>query len=188
MSSTPPDTRTISACGSLSRRTGRPLAGIYLIAVLGLLALGSCKPIFSNAESQLKGMWVRADHSSSYLWSKSLAFSVFYFDGKGNVSFELRKLWHRGWDAKEIDCFATSGSYKITDSLLEIDTSRFHERAEFQITGDELFLIQPGGTGRKSRFVKTKDYPWVIYKDTTRFVHDGKVDVSFFQGYMDSTP
>lgn len=162
----------------------RSLAAVALAAAMtGCNPLGFLFP--KSPEAQLKGMWLLAEISKSYLWYRSLSFTVYYFDGQGNVSVECQKLWSQGWDTNELDCFKTSGGYSVKDDVLTIDTSVVSGRYRFRRVGDVLWVGELSDKEPTTRFVMIRDYPWVIYRDTCRFIRsNGTVDESFFKGYL----
>jgi hypothetical protein len=154
------------------------------------VVLAGCNPLGfllpKSPEAQLKGMWLLAEKSHSYLWYRSLSFTVYYFDGKGNVSAERQKLWSHGWDANEYDeCFKASGGYSVKGDVLTIDIPDMEARYRFKRVGDRLLIGELNDKEPTTRYILIRDYPWVTYRDTSRFIRDnGTIDESFFKGYL----
>jgi|GEM_PF-5235799 len=163
------------------QRLLRKATGVATAVFLSVVLAGCFS---SKPEAKVKGLWVVAEESSAHFWNRSLSFIVYYFDGKGNVGAECQKLWSNGWDTTDIGCYSTSGTYSIKDDVIAIETPIFNVRYNFKRNGDKLAFSNIGNTKESGALTLIKERPWETYKDTSRFIRNGKVDHSFFKGWM----
>ena len=62
----------------------------------------------------------------------------------------------------------------------------FQRALQFEREGDKLVVSNIGNPTQTGTFTMVKERPWDIYKDTSQFIHNGKVEHAFFKGWMGS--